>query len=855
MCTALFVSQSDGDIEALRLAGDLRRQLVDAALAVREGALLASSGSDTAALRNETYVSPAHMRRVHGSACSHNVRLCTHPPTHRYSKMAVFKDSLYLVYDHTNAEDGSRVWDLNNRLANVYSTNDTWNSRTFNLWCLVNTALADTLQFLEQPQGYHDNKHWRFVMDNAVTRVLPALQELVDVLEQTAKERLHVFDIIQGCLFGVLVFVALFLGFGVFGRALTRVRDIKVGVVDIAANIPPLTISRMRRQVARGIAFVRRAVVKAEDVAMGEEDEETDRGMGPVDSFTYDADLEGDSAPTATRTPGGDRFQAAAALLMPRSGANPPAGLSTKKQAAAPLPTLAEVGSSSDFDSLSSLAAVHEEETKGVSPAGKRYRPAPPLREDLASSVSSSSVSLNAQPVSGFGMADNGVRKWTPPVVTSPAVTPTRQPGASRCPVAAHTVVARPGLRLRHPAATSATPSAARKAMPPGTPSIEAILLNVPGGIVCTDAIGTVLYSNKKAQDILGYTATELLGENVTILQPEALAARHHDIMERVTRGGEPEVIGKAGRQLKAIMKDKHEQPVLLALGRLDMDGRTYYVADIADISDDVGQAEENQQDDRVDRHKLVWAFVRVLLALVFVLLLQCGNFLFGVAGMASITTHAAEVVRASQLRSLSQSMAFACREAAIGDGEIWTAEESTRQLSADLALFSAIRFGLRFGDASLGLAGSVGVSESQDRLQFGDVQVNDELFQGLDAVMALYEHHADSCVRAFVDGTTSTGPNASALATHPVWTAMEDISMEPMRGMLALSEELYLELAHDEATQVLLVDQIITTFNCIVVIILYVPSRRHGRRVRVFTESLCRVSRQVFCCVPNDGG
>jgi len=707
--------------------------------------------------------------------------------------MVQFKQDLLFVYQRTSTDDVVNIWEQHNRRTTAYSSNNTWSSRTFNLWRLVNVLVADTVHFLEHPHGYHDNKHWRFVMDNAGPTVLPALQEAIDALQWSAEERARLFDIVQGCLLGLLVLVSAYLGFGVFGRALTRVRDIKVGVVDIAANIPPLTVSRMRRQVARGLAFVRRAGKQADEATVtGGENEEASRGLGPVGNFTYDADLDRGNDLTLGSCREGKHFPT--------------------------LPTLKEERPAGPLPALSLDAPVEVEEHKGT-----------PHGHSKGTHVSSP----------------------TPhhPMGHGPS-------SASRCPVAAHTIVSSHGLRHRETPTTPSNVFADVAAVPKptamlrGIPPIDAILKHVPGGIICTDAIGTVLYSNKKAQAILGYTEQELLGGNVTMLQPEALAARHHDIMSRVTNGGEPEVIGKAGRQLRAIMKDKQERPVLLALGRLDIDGRTFYIADMADISDEVEQ-EEGQQEERVDQHKLVWAFIRVLLALLFVLLLQLGNVVFGMSALATITGHAAQVSRASQLRSLSQYMVFSCREAAIGDGEIWTATESTKELSSALSLFSTIRFGLRFGDPALGLPGSVGVDEKQDRLQFGDVQVEGEVFQGLDATMALYERRADSCVRAFAHGSASVGPNASALSELPTWTAMEVTSREPLRGMLEESEQLYLDLTHYQAEQVLLVDQVVTTFNCVVVVILYVP----GSDTVEHVLSLTTVWRhQVLCCVPKDG-
>ena len=199
-------------------------------------------------------------------------------------------------------------------------------------------------------------------------------------------------------------------------------------------------------------------------------------------------------------------------------------------------------------------------------------------------------------------------------------------------------------------APSTAVPTTAR------VPDIAHILQASPGAIVCTDAIGTILYANPAFTALTGYTVEEALGKNVTILQPEDLAERHDDIMRRVVDGGTPRVIGKAGRQLAVIPKSGEDRPMLLALGRLDVADTTYFVADIADISQDVkgndGEQHEEEEESQGRSNLLRW--LRVCGALLLVALLQCLNVYNGGTSMVAIAQRASEFTYASRLKALS---------------------------------------------------------------------------------------------------------------------------------------------------------------------------------------------------------
>ncbi len=103
--------------------------------------------------------------------------------------------------------------------------------------------------------------------------------------------------------------------------------------------------------------------------------------------------------------------------------------------------------------------------------------------------------------------------------------------------------------------------------------------------IITSDETKRILFWNKGAENIFGYTSEEALGQPLTLIIPGPLHERHDRGMERMNQRKKPRVLGKV-LELKAIKKNGEEFPIELTLGSWDNDGKRYYSGIIRDITE-----------------------------------------------------------------------------------------------------------------------------------------------------------------------------------------------------------------------------------------------------------------------------
>ncbi len=82
------------------------------------------------------------------------------------------------------------------------------------------------------------------------------------------------------------------------------------------------------------------------------------------------------------------------------------------------------------------------------------------------------------------------------------------------------------------------------------------------------DRRGRVIAINPFALNLLGYTESEVVGQNVAMLAPPEIHPHHDGYIQRYLDGHEPRVIGK-GREVEARHKDGHHVPVHLAINAI----------------------------------------------------------------------------------------------------------------------------------------------------------------------------------------------------------------------------------------------------------------------------------------------
>jgi len=96
----------------------------------------------------------------------------------------------------------------------------------------------------------------------------------------------------------------------------------------------------------------------------------------------------------------------------------------------------------------------------------------------------------------------------------------------------------------------------------------QALMEAAVDAVVVIDHRGRMLAVNDAAGSMFGYPTLELLGENVSMLMPEADASAHDGYMERHLGTGEAKIIG-IGREVRALRKDGSVFPVRLSVGRI----------------------------------------------------------------------------------------------------------------------------------------------------------------------------------------------------------------------------------------------------------------------------------------------
>src|ERR1700684_1812957 len=112
----------------------------------------------------------------------------------------------------------------------------------------------------------------------------------------------------------------------------------------------------------------------------------------------------------------------------------------------------------------------------------------------------------------------------------------------------------------------------------------EALFNYATIGIVVTDRSGIIINFNKYAETQFGYNSEELTGKPVEILIPHNLHGVHIGHRNGFYEHPEPRKMGE-GRDLFALKKDGTEFPVEISLSHYVIDGETFVIAFVVDIT------------------------------------------------------------------------------------------------------------------------------------------------------------------------------------------------------------------------------------------------------------------------------
>jgi two-component system sensor kinase FixL len=127
--------------------------------------------------------------------------------------------------------------------------------------------------------------------------------------------------------------------------------------------------------------------------------------------------------------------------------------------------------------------------------------------------------------------------------------------------------------------------------MPRQAERLSAIINTTVDGIIVIDSRGSVESINPAAERLFGYSESEVVGRNVSMLMPTPFHEEHNGYLERYLSTGHAAIIG-TGREVRGRRKDGSLFPLHLSVGEMMVDGERKFTGVLHDLTQRV-QLEE----------------------------------------------------------------------------------------------------------------------------------------------------------------------------------------------------------------------------------------------------------------------
>jgi two-component system, LuxR family, sensor kinase FixL len=114
---------------------------------------------------------------------------------------------------------------------------------------------------------------------------------------------------------------------------------------------------------------------------------------------------------------------------------------------------------------------------------------------------------------------------------------------------------------------------------------LQSVLDTVPDAMIVIDTLGTIQSFSVAAERLFGYSATEAIGQNVSILMPAPYHDLHDTHLERYLRTGERHIIG-IRRIVVGRRKDGATFPIELSVGEVSSGTRRFFTGFIRDLTE-----------------------------------------------------------------------------------------------------------------------------------------------------------------------------------------------------------------------------------------------------------------------------
>ena len=121
------------------------------------------------------------------------------------------------------------------------------------------------------------------------------------------------------------------------------------------------------------------------------------------------------------------------------------------------------------------------------------------------------------------------------------------------------------------------------------------MLESVVDGVILIDEGGTILQCNNATIELFGYEANELIGRNVSILMQTNDRDNHDQYIRAHLTTGKSSIIG-VGREVMGQRKDLSTFPLDLAINKFLLNGQSYFVGTMRDVTDKKNSEKEIKQ-------------------------------------------------------------------------------------------------------------------------------------------------------------------------------------------------------------------------------------------------------------------
>jgi len=123
---------------------------------------------------------------------------------------------------------------------------------------------------------------------------------------------------------------------------------------------------------------------------------------------------------------------------------------------------------------------------------------------------------------------------------------------------------------------------------------------NISIGNVIIDDLGIIEIFNDAAERMFGYSAEEVVGQNVRLLMPEPYKKNHDGYLHKYRETGEKKIIG-VGREVVGVRKNGDHFPIHLGVGEMINNDRISFVGSITDLTEIKALEEQLRHSQRLE--------------------------------------------------------------------------------------------------------------------------------------------------------------------------------------------------------------------------------------------------------------